>query len=287
MTVQEATYFLRSQLSGFYSESEASAITRLVIEKVAMPKKPGRLPDKNDVLGDAEAQQLQEFSQRLQHHEPVQYVLNEAWFCGLRFYVDKNVLIPRPETDELVEWVISNCRFPIGAPLILDIGTGSGCIPVALKKRIRKAEVWSCDVSESALAVAKRNAEHLGIEVHLQHLDFLDERNWPAFPLFDLIVSNPPYVPNNDKIEMQPNVLNFEPHIALFVPDNDPLLFYRAIAKFGHSHLKPDGNIFLEIHETLGEAATALFRAAGYQTGIKKDMQGKERMLKAFKNTES
>jgi release factor glutamine methyltransferase len=287
MTVQQATYFLLNQLRTIYTEGEASSITDWVMEKITGSKKTERMLYKNELLQTDEEKKLQEAAQRLLSHEPVQYVLNEAWFCGLKFFVDKNVLIPRPETEELVEWIIGNCKFPVDRLSILDIGTGSGCIPVSLKRRIRKAEVWSCDVSEAALAIAKKNAENLGTEVKLLHLDFLNQNNWSQFPSFDIIVSNPPYVPEKDKNEMQPNVLDYEPHTALFVPDNDPLLFYSAIAVFGKTHLNPGGTIFLEIHENLGEALCTLLKSQGYQTEIKKDMQGKDRMVRAVVSQES
>ena len=282
MTVQQATYFLLNQLRSIYSEGEASSMTDWVMEKITGSMKTERMLYKNELLQPDEVKKLEEITSRLLNHEPVQYVLNEAWFCGLKFYVDQNVLIPRPETEELVEWIISNCKFPVDTLSILDIGTGSGCIPVSLKRRIRKAEVWSCDVSSTALAVAKKNAESLGTEVKLLQLDFLDQNSWSQFPSFDIIVSNPPYVPEKDKSEMQPNVLNYEPHTALFVPDNDPLLFYHAIAEFGKTHLNTGGTIFLEIHENLGEAVSTLLTSRGYQTELKKDMQDKDRMVRAY-----
>ena len=282
MTVQQATYFLLNQLRSIYSEGEASSMTDWVMEKITGSMKTERMLYKNELLQPDEVKKLEEITSRLLNHEPVQYVLNEAWFCGLKFYVDQHVLIPRPETEELVEWIISNCKFPVDTLSILDIGTGSGCIPVSLKRRIRKAEVWSCDVSSPALAVAKKNAESLGTEIKLLQLDFLDQKSWSQLPSFDTIVSNPPYIPEKDKHEMQPNVLNYEPHTALFVPDNDSLRFYKAIAAFGKTHLNPGGTIFFEIHENLGEAVSTLLRSQGYLTELKKDMQQKDRMLKAY-----
>lgn len=287
MTVQQATFFLLNQLRKIYTDGEASAITDLVMEKLTGSIKTERMLYKDELLQKEETNQLHEITNRLLQHEPVQYILNEAWFCGHKFNVDQNVLIPRPETEELVEWIINTPiaiggKFPVDTLRILDIGTGSGCIPISLKKRIRKAEVWSCDVSETAIEIAQKNAESLGTELKLLHLDFLDQNNWSKFPSFDIIVSNPPYVPEKDKHEMQLNVLKYEPHTALFVPDNDPLLFYRAIAEFGKTHLKPGGNIFLEIHESLGEAVTALYLSKGYQTELKKDLQGKSRMVRTF-----
>ncbi len=281
MKMQEATYFMLQQLRSVYPDGEASQVTDWVLEHVTGSKKAERMLYKNSEITPGEELQLQQFAERLLHHEPVQYVLNESWFCGLKFYVDKNVLVPRPETEELVEWIISNCKFPVAELKILDIGTGSGCIPVTLKRRIRKAGVWSCDISPGALEVAKRNAFSLGTDVHFVQLDFLDEEERNTLPNFDIIVSNPPYVPEKDKEQMQPNVLAWEPATALFVPDNNPLVFYEAIAEFCLKHLEKNGSLYLEVHEDLGSAVTGLLQAKGFYSEIKKDMQQKDRMIRA------
>lgn len=199
----------------------------------------------------------------------------------MKFYVDQNVLIPRPETEELVEWIITDCKFPINELKILDIGSGSGCIPVALKRKLRKAEVWSCDISEAALKVAKKNADTLGAIINFLLLDILNKEQRERLPSFDIIVSNPPYIPQKERYQMRPNVLEYEPARALFVPDNDPLIFYKAIADFGKTHLNKKGTIYAEIHEDIGEVTSKLFQTAGFTTTIQKDMQGKERMIKA------
>jgi release factor glutamine methyltransferase len=164
---------------------------------------------------------------------------------------------------------------------ILDIGSGSGCISIALKRKLRKPEVWSCDISEAALQVAKKNATDLGVDVNFIHLDFLNKEQREQLPSFDIIVSNPPYVPERDAEQMQPNVLKYEPATALFVPDNDALIFYKAIADFGKLHLYKDGTIYAEIHENIGEPVAKLFKSNNYSADLKKDMQGKDRMLKA------
>lgn len=286
MTMQEATYYLLNKLRSIYSEGETSQITDWVMGHLTGSKKAERMIYKNEAITDKEEIQLKHYSERLLQHEPVQYVLNEAWFCGFRFYVDRNVLIPRPETEELVEWIISTPiaiggKFPVDELRILDIGSGSGCIPISLKRRLRKAEVWACDISEAALTVARRNAEALGTDVNFILLDFLNEEQRKQFPSFDIIVSNPPYVPEKDKEEMQKNVLQHEPHTALFVPDNDPLVFYKAIAEFGKTHLNKAGSIYCEIHENLGEPVTKLFHSHGYTSELKKDMQQKNRMIRS------
>jgi release factor glutamine methyltransferase len=281
MTIQDATYYVLKQLRSIYEEAEASQITDWVMEKITGSKKTERMLYKNSMLTIDEEIHVRSFTERMMRHEPVQYILNESWFCGLKFYVDKNVLIPRPETEELVEWVITNCKFPVDELKILDIGSGSGCIPISLKKRLKKAEVWSCDISADAIAVAKRNASSLGTEVNFIQLDFLDQQARNQLPSFDIIVSNPPYVPEKDKETMKPNVLEFEPVTALFVPDNDPLVFYKAIAEFGNAHLNPEGSIYCEIHESLGESVVHLFNENGFSTELKKDMQQKDRMLRS------
>jgi len=286
--MQEATWLILKNLRSIYPEEEASQITDWVMESLTGSKKTERMFYKNSAITDKEQLQLQQFAERLTRHEPVQYVLNEAWFCGLKFYVDKNVLIPRPETEELVEWVIEEVRSRESGVQsrssdirILDIGTGSGCIPVALKRKLSEAEIWSCDISEDALNVAKKNAVALEADVNFMLLDFLNEKKRDSLPSFDIIISNPPYVPERDKEQMRPNVLNYEPHIALFVHDNDALIFYKAIAEFGKKHLNPGGAIYAEIHEDLGMAVSKAFKSNGYTTETRKDMLEKERMLKA------
>ena len=282
MTIQEANRYLSSHLQRLYNESEAENISDWVIEHLTGTKKTDRIIHKERMISSSMELQLKQYLERLLRHEPIQYVLNEAWFCGLRFYVDKNVLIPRPETEELIEWIISGCKFPIDKLSILDIGSGSGCIPVALKKRLGKAQVWSCDVSPGALKVAKQNAATLGIDVNFIELDFLNKGQREKLSSFDIIVSNPPYIPAKDKETMRRNVSDHEPATALFVPDDDALVFYKAIADFGKKHLSENGIIYMEINENLGEKTAAIFQSNGYKTIIKKDMQGKERMIKAF-----
>src|SRR5688572_11072097 len=281
MTPSEASQQLRNRLKTIYNDDESAVITEWVFEHITSMKRTDRLKTREKPLATEQETLLKEYTERLLSHEPVQYILNEAWFCGLKLYVDKNVLIPRPETEELVEWIIADCKFPVDTLKILDIGSGSGCIPIALKRRIRKAEVWSCELSESALQVARQNAANLGTEVNFLLLDFLEKTKRAQLPFFNIIVSNPPYIPEKDRSQLQPNVVQYEPHTALFVPDEDPLIFYKAIADFGLDHLAKNGKIYLEIHEDLGQYIGHLFRSKGYSIEIKKDMQGKETMLKA------
>ena len=280
MTIQEATYFLMNQLRAIYADGEASEITDRVMERLTGSMKAERMLYKNEAITAQEETLLNQYAERLLKHEPVQYILNECWFYGLKFYVDKNVLIPRPETEELVDWIIRNLKFPFKELKILDIGTGSGCIPIALKRKLRKAEVWACDISEEALNVAKQNSSTLQADINFIQLDFLNEIENSQLPSFDIIISNPPYVPEKDKESMNKNVLEFEPHTALFVKDNNPLVFYEAIADFAKTHLTKDGTVYCEIHESLGKETAELFKQKGFATELKKDMQGKERMIK-------
>lgn len=280
MTIKDATIHSTKQLSTLYEEGEASTISDWLIEHLTGSKKTERINQSKKELSQEQEELLGSYLIRLKENEPIQYVLNEAWFCGLRFYVDKHVLIPRPETEELVEWIITGCRFPIDQLSILDIGSGSGCIPIALKRRLGKADVWSCDVSKDALLVAEKNAKNLGVEVNFMQLDFLDPTQRENLPAFDIIVSNPPYITHRERYGMRANVLEYEPAKALFVPDNDPLVFYKAIADFGKKHLKPNGSIYVEINESLGELTGELFKQNEFKAELKKDISGKDRMIR-------
>lgn len=276
MTSRDALKHITTELQTIYPAGEAGSMARWVIEYLAGNSNP-----EQPVLSDEQKEKLSTILSRLLVHEPVQYVLHEAWFCGSKFYVDNNVLIPRPETEELVEWIIKDWHSSLEELKILDIGSGSGCIPVSIKRNIPKAEVWSCDISKEALDVAKKNAAALDTVINFVKMDFLDKEQWKLLPSFDIIVSNPPYVPEKDKKQMQPNVLNNEPATALFVPDEDPLLFYKAIAEFGKTQLNNQGTIYLEISENSGKSVVDLFTSTGYTVGLKKDMQQKDRMVKA------
>ncbi len=283
MTIQEATFTILNKLRTTYPESEASQMTDWLMEHITGSKKVERMMYKTAELNPEEVIKVNESVNRLMLKEPLQYVINESWFCGLKFYVDKNVLIPRPETEELVEWVLTNVKFPFERLRILDIGSGSGCIPIALKRRLRKAEVWSCDISDDALLVARKNADTLGTAVDFVQMDFLDEAQRKQLPVVDIIVSNPPYIPKQEETSLAQNVRDYEPHQALFVPDYDPLVFYRAIAEFGKTHLDSPGAIYCELHEGLADAVETEFRLQNYDTQMKRDLQGKMRFIKAFR----
>ncbi len=302
MTIYEGCRFVCDALCNIYDRREAGNIAAMVMEKITGFGKMDRMLYKHQIVPEEQEALLTYYTALLLQHRPVQYVLGEAWFYGMPLYVDEHVLIPRPETEELVEWVVRDERERLqvagsrlqvtgyreqgagGKPVILDIGTGSGCIAIALKKNIPGAEVYAIDISDKALAVARKNAQDQQCNVQLLNMDFLNSGQCKALPQFNIIVSNPPYIPQKDKADMHKNVLDFEPLTALFVEDKNPLLFYSAIADFAGQHLHSDGCIYTEIHETMGEAVKNIFiRERFAHTVVRKDMQGKDRMVKAAK----
>lgn len=284
MDIQQAQRELLARLTPLYGEREAAQIGDLVMENITGKRKIDRLLNKDVLLSPVQTDIFHQYIFGLSKHQPVQYVLQESWFCGMRFYVDEHVLIPRPETEELVEWVTADTpSAPAPTPLsILDVGTGSGCIAIALKKRLPKALVHACDISPEALSVARRNATSLAADIDFLQLDILDSAQWKDLPALDLIVSNPPYIPIREKSAMSPHVVDHEPHLALFVRDENPGVFYQAIARLGQERLPQGGALYAEIHEELAGLVVSIFKNAGYQDiTVRKDMQGKDRMVKA------
>ncbi|MCX6317364.1 MAG: peptide chain release factor N(5)-glutamine methyltransferase [Bacteroidetes bacterium] len=281
MTIREASFYIFNHLKPVYGEGEASQLADMVMEHITGSGKTERMLYKNEPILPAEEARVKDYTERLKQQEPVQYILREAWFGNQKFYVDPAVLIPRPETEELVDWIIQDHRTAASPLRILDIGTGSGCIPITLKKNMPNTEVWAIDISVGALLVAQQNADKIGAAVQFQQLDILDKGNWPSLPIFDIIVSNPPYIPEHNKSSMHPNVLEHEPHIALFVPDTDALVFYKAIADFAATHLAPNGQLYFEIHEDLGQAVLEMLTGKGFEAQLKKDMQQKDRMVRS------
>jgi release factor glutamine methyltransferase len=266
-----------------YGDREAANIADIVIENITGFKKVDRLINKQFLLNEEQLQLLNDYTNELLKHKPVQYVLNEVWFAGMKLYVDENVLIPRPETEELIEWIVKTVASRKSqVASILDIGTGSGCIPVALKKKLLSVEVHALDISEEALNVAKRNAAIQQTEINFHLLNILDRNLWKQLPKFDIIVSNPPYVTQGEASSMQKNVLQYEPHLALFVDDEDAMKFYKVIAEFGLKHLNENGQLFFEINEMMGKQICDLLNQYRYlNIELKKDLQNKDRMIKA------
>lgn len=283
MTLHDARQQHIYQLMELYDASEAINVAELVMEHITGWERQERILNKETPLSVAQSEKLKSITERLLRNEPVQYVLEEAWFYGMKFHVNKNVLIPRPETEELADWVIKDIERHAEKKhfAVLDIGTGSGCIPISVRKKIPGAEVSGIDVCSEALYVAATNAANLEADINLALLDFLNEEERNKMGHYDIIISNPPYIRKSESDKMIKRVTDFEPAKALFVPDDDPLIFYKAIADFGKSHLSEGGTIYLEINEALGNDVTELFKQNGYANIIlKKDMQGKNRMMK-------
>ena len=283
---------LHTSLQNVYSESEIHVLGMLILEKLTGFSRTRLLTDKDIALNEIQRNLSVQYLERLINHEPIQYILGETEFYGLKFKVSPSVLIPRPETEELVEWVsphpLRDFR-PMGEenPLFggwggfLDIGTGSGCIAVALKKKFPSANVSAMDISAEALALAKENAALNEVYIEFIQDDILHptatNRKW------DVIVSNPPYIPHAGKAEMASGVLDFEPHLALFVPDDDPLLFYRRIADFALEHLTSQGRLYFEIHQSLGRQCCLLLESMGFRSvELRKDLSGNDRMISSI-----
>lgn len=282
MILKEAKLLFGNEINYVYDFSEVKNVTELVLEHVTGFSRIQQIRKTESVLTEEQIVKLSKISERLKQKEPVQYVLGEAWFAGMKFKVNKNVLIPRPETEELVDWVIADCRLQIADLKIIDIGTGSGCIPVSIKKKLQLASVSAVDVCSEAIYTATENAIALESDIEFILLDFLDENKWDKLGEYDVIVSNPPYIRQSEKESMMERVINHEPHLALFIPDNDALIFYRKLADFSKTHLKTSGALYVEINEVFGNDVLKLLQSKGFnKTELKKDMQGKERMIKA------
>jgi release factor glutamine methyltransferase len=285
MTIQLAYQQLLLQLYEVYDTDEAANIADMVIENVTGQRKIDRILYKELPVNFEQQERLEKLGTELLQHRPVQYVLGEAWFMDMRLKVSESVLIPRPETEELVAWILTDFKMAENNQIsLIDIGTGSGCIPVAIKKKKAAITVSAIDISREALITARENAVDEGASIDFINLNFLQELEWDKLGCYDIIVSNPPYIKQSEELSMRDNVLKFEPKLALFVPDEDALLFYKAIAKFSVRHLKPKGSIYVEINEMLGKDVVELFEKQGFvDVKLRKDMRGKDRMIKATK----
>lgn len=287
MTIRHIYDHYVKVLTPLYDKGEAEAITNWVFKERLGITKTGLLLQGNESVSEVKANDLAYKLVRLMKGEPVQYVLGHAFFMGLKFKVNRHVLIPRPETEELVDWIVREHQDK-NTFNILDIGTGSGCIAITLKRFLPQCSVQAVDISAEALKVALENASLNETAVDFSQMDILQaglitpSERVPVEKRFHIIVSNPPYIPSSESVTMPKNVTDFEPPLALFVDDVSPLQFYRAIAAFGKHALLPGGFVYVELHETMASRAAALFEEYGYQQVIiRKDLQGKERMLKA------
>jgi release factor glutamine methyltransferase len=271
------------RLTPVYGDGEAKAISRLVYEVRFALTLSDICIGKDTQLSANDQAELAEITRRLEQQEPIQYILGQADFCGRTFLVNQNVLIPRPETEELCRWIISEFRdesLEFSDYSILDIGTGSGCIAITLTAELPKAQVTAWDISEEALRVARENAIRLHYNVTFELTDALNAPQ--ADKRWDVIVSNPPYICNKERACMEANVLEHEPHTALFVPDDSPLLFYKAIAQYGLTALKTGGWLYFEMNPIYAQELTELLSEMSYHDiNIKNDAYGKQRMIRA------
>lgn len=273
---------LQLSLSENYEGHELAAIIRTICcDMLSIGATAYYLKEEVTLTAEQEAL-LSNIISRLQQGEPLQYIEGKAPFCGMEFTVNTSVLIPRPETAELVDWIA--CEHATQQPRILDLGTGSGCIAIALSKQLPQATIEACDISAEALTVAKGNARANEAPVSFFAHDMLD-LDTPLPHTYDILVSNPPYIRQREAAEMEAHVTEWEPHTALFVPDDDALCFYRAIAEIGQTEaLRPGGYIYVEINQALGKETVALFKSYGYHNvELRKDIYGNDRMIKCKK----
>ncbi len=280
MTIAELHKKIVAKLQPLYAEREARVMSHMLLEHFGRLSRAHiyAFPD-TELLPDV-VHKIETAVSEMAVFKPLQYVVGETTFCDCIIEVNEAVLIPRPETEELVDWVIQ--EFKDSGFRILDLCTGSGCIAVALAKYFPQATVYACDISKEALAVARRNAKRNQADVRFFECDLLSTNKLGEWKKIDCIVSNPPYVRQSEAALMAGNVLRYEPHLALFVDDNEPLIFYRAIATIAQQCLQKGGSVFVEINEALGKETKAVFEAAGFTSvELRKDINGKHRLLRA------
>ena len=281
MTIKSAISNLITNLAPIYDEREASNIATFIFEDIFNIRNANT---SNDTLDEKHQKKLRKIEERLLKYEPWQYIVGEADFYELKFKVTPAVLIPRPETEELVYWINKTVKHRSDVS-ILDIGTGSGCIPITLKHKLPNAEVFAVDISKEALKTAKFNAEKNNVQVNFKKIDILNKKARKKLADFDVIVSNPPYIPNQEKKLMRENVLKYEPHLALFVENENPTVFYHEIALFAKKHLKANGYLFFEINEFYGQAIIEMLIKEGFKNiEMEKDLAGKDRMIRCNYN---
>ncbi|HBK29298.1 MAG TPA: peptide chain release factor N(5)-glutamine methyltransferase [Parabacteroides sp.] len=271
--------YIRERLSPFYREGEIKSFICWLMEDLAgIP--PYRLIMMEDELDENTKKKITDATERLARFEPIQYIIGKTRFCGHTFNLTSSVLIPRPETAGLVQMIIQD--FKKKPATILDIGTGSGCIAISLASELPKSKVTAVDISEEALIVAKENAKQNNVDIDWLLMDILSDESLPLLKHYDCIVSNPPYVMENEKDAMEHNVLDYEPQLALFVPNDDPLLFYRRIAHVGKKFLKKGGCLYFEINERFGtEMINLLEHECFHEIELSVDYNGKDRFIKA------
>ena len=282
MLIKELERRFENELNMLYHNGEAVLLLKLALEKVLNLSytEVKRIASDEEICGE-DLLRIEKILTELRTGKPIQHILGEAHFYGSVFKVNNNVLIPRPETEELIDWIITDLREKTAKNLsVFDIGTGSGCIPISIKKHLPKFDVYGLDVSKDAILIAKENASLNTVQVSFIEADIL---NYTTKQKFDVMVSNPPYIRLLEQKEMHQNVLSFEPHLALFVNDERPLIFYEKIADFAKTNLTENGLLFFEINEYLGLETLEMLKKRGFKNvELRKDMQGKDRMIKAL-----
>ena len=279
--MQSTIQYIQNELKGIYPLEEISEFIKIIADNILNWDYTKLVLNRNEILGSEDFRRIKEIVDRLKQHEPIQYIFGETVFAGLQLKVNPSVLIPRPETEELINWIVDENDFE--QPKILDIGTGSGCIALALKEKIKQAKVKAVDISQKAIEVARQNATQNNLDIEFTKADILDwkENIWEKL---DIVISNPPYVRELEKKEMNKNVLDFEPDNALYVSNEDPLLYYRKIAEFSQKYLVKGGLLYFEINENLAAEMKVLVFENGFkEIEIRKDLNNKARMLRCKK----
>lgn len=287
MILQKLKDQFLAELSSLYASEEVNSFFVILSEKFLGLTRLEMAMNSRLIISEVNAEKFKIALDRLLKNEPIQYIIGETKFYGLTFHVNKHTLIPRPETEELVEWILTDEKGRIQKPItILDIGTGSGCIAISLAKNLPATKLYALDISVAALRTAKENAAFNKVDIQFEALDILKAKKLPK--QYDIIVSNPPYVRNQEKKQMAANVLNHEPSLALFVNNDDPLLYYRTIINLAQSALNSHGKLYFEINEYLSNDLVEMLKTKGYgQVIVKKDIFGKDRMIKCAKNESS
>ncbi len=275
--VRDILALYHEELDGMYGSGEVSAFGEMLFEAFLGWDRVRLLTSREQTIDQSDLLRFHWALEDLKRHRPIQHIIGHVDFCGCRIAVSPDVLIPRPETEEMVSWIVKSYGLRVMSGGILDLCTGSGCIAIALKKAFPTAEVTAVDISPAAIETARLNAESNGVEVRFVEGDVLDGVNGS----YGLIVSNPPYVMEKERSQMQPNVLDYDPALALFVPDDDPLRFYHAIASIAQQHLSAEGVLVVEINESLAEETCALLRDNGLYPTLHIDFRGKARWISA------
>jgi len=279
-TFSDSVRIIKKELSNKYDKNEINSFIRIIFKNLLNYSSTDIHINQNTKISSNSISEINLIIEQLKQNKPIQYIFGETDFYDLEFYVNEHVLIPRPETEELVDWIIKETVDKYVT--ILDIGTGSGCIAITLSKNLDNPIIEAIDISKKALIVAKNNAKKYSQKINYKRLDILNLRHQKKLGKYDLIVSNPPYVTVSDKKEIHKNVIDYEPHDALFISDNNPLVFFEVISKFAKGHLNKNGKLFFEINELYGTEALNKIWSFGFSEIIlKKDLNGKERMIKA------